>query len=145
MLPNQKEPRERCAQWLRANRWTPEEMNRAMRSVGHAMPPTGAALHRWLDQRELLSRAQLRDLTGFMDRYPRIKGSADAFAEAAIIARREKLTRQREELAARKIATVAQREAYRTAWLAREHSPKRRDLGPMFGLDKATVTALRGY
>jgi len=143
--PNQNNDRRTVAAWLRVNHWTPDDLNRAMRAhPGINNAPTASTLCRWLAREVALRRCPLRDMMGFIARYPE-PGEVESFIGGIGDRFRQQIASRDEQILARKLDVERQREKWRRDNLAQEWAPRVRDSGPLAGLDKSTVQALRGY
>lgn len=143
--PTQNKDRQTVGAWLRVNRWTTDHLNAAMRAhPGISTVPAATTLRRWLKREASLKPCPLRDMMNFIARYPD-PGDARFFIDAIGGRFREELASREERILARKLDVERQREKWRRDNLAQEWAPRIRERGPLAGLDKATVQALRGY
>ncbi|MGE4321968.1 MAG: hypothetical protein AB7E60_02940 [Sphingobium sp.] len=143
--PNQNKDRQTVAAWLRVNGWTPDVLSRAMRAHPEVSNvPADTTLRLWLARRTAMKPCPLRDLMIFIARYPD-PGEVHAFIDGVRSQFREQVASRDQDLLARRLSVERQREKWRREHLAREWAPRVNDRGPLAGLDKATVQALRGY
>lgn len=106
--------------------------------------PPASTLCRWLARETALRACPLRDTMNFIARYPD-PGDAQLFIDGIGDRFREQMASREAQLLARRLDVERQREQRRREHLAREWAPRVRDHGPLAGLDKDTVQALRGY
>lgn len=129
---------------MNASGWAWNELPTAMRGMGLSHVATATMIRNWAYGSGPLSNDQRACVMRFIDQHPKPGPAADfmaGIAERARIAAANKA----EELQRRRDAVAEQRAKWRRDNLAREHQPKVIQRGPLYGLDRDTVRALRGY
>ena len=135
---------EEVSRWMNATGWTWNELPAAMRAIVLSHIASATALREWTEGKGALHRDHMVCLARFIEEHPQ-PGPAAAFMDGVAARARAAAWAKHTEIQRRRDAVERQRAKWRRDNLAREHQPKVIERGPLYGLDRATVRALRGY
>ena len=135
---------EDISRWIDATGWTWNELPAAMRAVGLSHIASATAIREWTEGKGALHRDHMVCLARFIEEHPQ-PGPAAAFMDGIAARARAAAWAKSAEIQKRRDAVEQQRLRWLRENLAKEHKPKVIQRGPLYGLDRDTVRALRGY
>ena len=135
---------EEVSRWMNATGWTWNELPAAMRAIGLSHIASATAIREWTGGKGALHRDHMVCLARFIEEHPQ-PGPAAAFMDGVAARARAAAHAKQAEIQNRRDAVERQRAKWRRDNLAREQQPKVIQRGPLYGLDRDTVRALRGY
>lgn len=137
-------PRATFRAWFGASGWSWNDVPTAMRSAGLSHIPTATALRLWATEGGMLRPDYQHCVMRLVVENPE-PGPADDFKTSLADRYRRSLLTREQEIQRRREEVEQQRSKWRHEHLARERMPRRAERGPLAGLDRQTVIALRGF
>jgi len=143
MTTSPQETRAALNAWAIANRWTPEQVCKAMTACKMGPGSSPVRVAQFATGATDLSRQLLQAINRFVALYPRV-GDFDSFVVAVEAERIENAKLNADSIVRRRLEREQERADHQRRHLAQEHQPKRIDRGVLYGLPKDVVAALSG-